>query len=953
MPRGCPRIPRPCNIIGFQFADRVASRRAGARLQEVRRILVLTDLVDSTGLTASLKTDEAAALFTRIDRLVRDALARCGGIEIDKTDGFLLLFEEIPAALDFALSLHEALDAVAAETSLPVASRTGLHIGMVITRTNSPEDIARGAKPIELEGLAKPLAARIMGLASANQILVTRSIREGVVDLDYRWASCGSYRLKGIVEPHGVWELVRREAVGPPPDGDKAWRASTGPLARQQETLRRALAIPAVRLLSALLIVGSVLGVGAAFRGIQNQRDQALAALEQVRAGAALYRALDIADRDPTEAVSWLEKAAKHAPAEDYLRLATGLIQQPMSTWQTAGPAVYDAEWAPDGAVLATAHEDGRVRFWRPSGELEKELVAGVQPVRELAWSASGDKLAAFADDSLAVWAWPSGEPLEAPTVTGKLDRWAGFSGAGTLAALTGSPGTLHVPDLPVLSRTIAARWTASGDVIAVDVDGQIHRSEAGIWVVSAMDGSVHAAAFNDAGDDLLVASGSVVSIGSPAGKGQTREHRAVGGHGATWSPDGELAALLDGDGAIHLYRRLRGWSRLPIAGTPALLLRWTPGSEYLLAGRASGQVDVIDRAGRTVQTLRGHQSPISALSLSAEHWLTADRDGRMRCWTRAALPLPFWTHPTEVPLRRVAAGGGRRVAIDSAGQASLFGADTIVPDEFVDAALWSMDGSALAVSGSEGTRIWTPAGWTEPVPDTWVAADAWHDTAQRLLIGSFDGAMIRGPSGSLSQIDGLQRYAWSGDAVIGIDERGSAVLIDVGAPVGLGPATEVGRGRPAAVVRAGGAIDLVDPTGEVLATTVRGADETPVIAGHARRGVAIARKHEAVCLWNVGLEEQCLEPKPAGLIASLSWDPTGRMLLAVEADWTAHVWQVDDTAIHLVTWRFSGSPSWDGEALVGPAGASLVRVSLPSDPLSILAGRSSVAPASAIHSAE
>ena len=72
----------------------------------VIRVLVLTDLVDSTRLVETLGDSRAFELAGRHDRLARDLLARCGGLEIDKTDGFLLLFERPADAVRYALSYH-------------------------------------------------------------------------------------------------------------------------------------------------------------------------------------------------------------------------------------------------------------------------------------------------------------------------------------------------------------------------------------------------------------------------------------------------------------------------------------------------------------------------------------------------------------------------------------------------------------------------------------------------------------------------------------------------------------------------------------------------------------------------------------------------------------------------------------------------------------------------------
>jgi len=54
-------------------------------------------------------------------------------------------------------------------------SRVGIHLGEVVIRRNSDEDIARGANVVEVEGLAKPFTARLMSLAVGRQTLLSRT----------------------------------------------------------------------------------------------------------------------------------------------------------------------------------------------------------------------------------------------------------------------------------------------------------------------------------------------------------------------------------------------------------------------------------------------------------------------------------------------------------------------------------------------------------------------------------------------------------------------------------------------------------------------------------------------------------------------------------------------------------------------------------------------------------
>ncbi|HPW55685.1 MAG: protein kinase [Thermoanaerobaculaceae bacterium] len=201
----------------------------------VLRTLLVTDLVDSTRLVAELGDERAFTLFGRHDRLARDLLAAHHGLEIDKTDGFLLLFERPLDAVAYALAYHQALHALASGTSTALAARAGLHLGEVYLRENPPEDVARGAKPVEVEGLAKVLAARLMSLAQGGQTLMTRATfdvaRRAAVGLELpvaevRWVAHGSYLLKGVEEPVEVFEVgdAAGAPLAPPPDSEKAHR---------------------------------------------------------------------------------------------------------------------------------------------------------------------------------------------------------------------------------------------------------------------------------------------------------------------------------------------------------------------------------------------------------------------------------------------------------------------------------------------------------------------------------------------------------------------------------------------------------------------------------------------------------------------------------------------------------------------------------------------------------
>jgi putative peptide modification system cyclase len=205
-------------------------------LVPVLRAVLLADLVDSTALLQRLGDARTAALMQRLELHLRDLLTPTRGQLIDKADGVLVLFERPINAVDFALRYQHMLVDLAREFDLPpLLARVGIHVGEVMTWANDPRAVAAGAKPIEVEGLAKPVAARLMSLALPGQILLSgmaqtlaeRAAGElGDRGADLRWRLHGRYRFKGVPIPMLVHEVGEQglSPLRPPPSGPKVWR---------------------------------------------------------------------------------------------------------------------------------------------------------------------------------------------------------------------------------------------------------------------------------------------------------------------------------------------------------------------------------------------------------------------------------------------------------------------------------------------------------------------------------------------------------------------------------------------------------------------------------------------------------------------------------------------------------------------------------------------------------
>ena len=186
--------------------------------------LVLADVVDSTQLHASVGDEVARRLWAEHDRGARTALRPWHGREVGRSDGFLLMFDSCDDALHFAFDYHRALAAM----EVPFSARVGVHWGPVVLRENSAADVAGGATPFEIDGLALPTAARVMSVAQGGQTLLSQAamqVLSGAAVRELQVHAHGHWRLKGLDEPVALFEVAPPEpASTPPPDSPKAYR---------------------------------------------------------------------------------------------------------------------------------------------------------------------------------------------------------------------------------------------------------------------------------------------------------------------------------------------------------------------------------------------------------------------------------------------------------------------------------------------------------------------------------------------------------------------------------------------------------------------------------------------------------------------------------------------------------------------------------------------------------
>lgn len=169
-----------------QILDEVEAFLTGARpvvaTSRVLTTVLFTDLVGSTEQVAALGDAAWADILARHHDAVRAEIARFGGEEIDTAgDSFLALFDGPTRAIRCGLAIRDVL------SPLGLSVRCGAHTGEVERTTDG---LARG--------IALHIAARVMALAGAGEVLVSATTHDLVAGSGLELEDRGEHELKGV-----------------------------------------------------------------------------------------------------------------------------------------------------------------------------------------------------------------------------------------------------------------------------------------------------------------------------------------------------------------------------------------------------------------------------------------------------------------------------------------------------------------------------------------------------------------------------------------------------------------------------------------------------------------------------------------------------------------------------------------------------------------------------------
>ena len=165
-----------------EIRPRVGSQRA-------LRTVLFTDIVGSTERAASLGDRAWRDLLAHHHRVIREQLARCGGVEIDTAgDGFFAAFERAGAALECAGAISRDV------RDLGLQVRAGIHTGECEVVDGRPQ------------GVTVHIGARVAALADPGEVLVTGTVKDLLMGSGLAFTERGEHELKGVP---GRWQLHR------------------------------------------------------------------------------------------------------------------------------------------------------------------------------------------------------------------------------------------------------------------------------------------------------------------------------------------------------------------------------------------------------------------------------------------------------------------------------------------------------------------------------------------------------------------------------------------------------------------------------------------------------------------------------------------------------------------------------------------------------------------------
>lgn len=202
-----------------RFLGKVSDPTDASEITSPFRIIVFTDLEDSTAILERIGESQFMLLLTEHDLVIRRALVTWPGREVKHTgDGFLLSFADLANALNWALEVRDEFADATLVKGLPPL---GVRIGMAAGEPVDHDD--------DIYGAAVNRANRVCAVADPGHVLVSDEVRDLGAKEGFHFGESRQVTLKGFSAASTVYELLSPPAAaGRAATRPRWWRRSSG-----------------------------------------------------------------------------------------------------------------------------------------------------------------------------------------------------------------------------------------------------------------------------------------------------------------------------------------------------------------------------------------------------------------------------------------------------------------------------------------------------------------------------------------------------------------------------------------------------------------------------------------------------------------------------------------------------------------------------------------------------
>jgi pimeloyl-ACP methyl ester carboxylesterase len=161
-----------------------------APAERVLATVLFADVVGSTDRAAKLGDTRWRDVLDGFEAVSRREVERFRGREINRRgDDLLATFDGPARAVQCAIAIGSAV------RPMDLQTRAGVHTGEIELRGD------------DIGGIAVHIGARVCALADADEVFVTRTVKDLTVGSDLRFRDRGTHMLKGIPDPVSIYEV--------------------------------------------------------------------------------------------------------------------------------------------------------------------------------------------------------------------------------------------------------------------------------------------------------------------------------------------------------------------------------------------------------------------------------------------------------------------------------------------------------------------------------------------------------------------------------------------------------------------------------------------------------------------------------------------------------------------------------------------------------------------------